>query len=244
VSTLPSQDKPHLVAYELYKKDPSHDNLYKVVDSLSPAVNGALRSMGGDEDPAMQVKAKVLAAKAIKSYDPKYGASLATWVSQQMQPLRRYRRTQLNPVRVPEGIQLDALHIMQKENEFIEQNNREPDVEELADYSKLPVARIQKVRKSYKPVATQVAYGENLTSSNIEQTDYSDEALHYVYQQADKTDRDIIEMKTGYGGKYQPMVPKQIAQVLNLTPVQLARRSARLAMRVNEARENLTDIIE
>jgi hypothetical protein len=89
-----------------------------------------------------------------------------------------------------------------------------------------------------------VAYGENLTSSNIEQTDYSDEALHYVYQQADKTDRDIIEMKTGYGGKYQPMVPKQIAQVLNLTPVQLARRSARLAMRVNEARENLTDIIE
>ena len=244
MSTLPTEDKPHLKAYDEYLKTPDKANLSRVVDSLSPTINGVLRSLGSDSDPAVQVKAKVLAAKAIKTYSPDYGAALHTWVSQQLQPLRRFKRTELNPVKVPEGIQLDALHLMQKENEFIEQNNREPDLEELADYSKFPVSRIQKIRTTFKPVAAQGAFGESMTSSMQPQTDFSDESLSYVYKDSDKIDRQIIEMRTGYGGKYTPMQPKEIATQLNLSPVQLARRSAKLAMRVNEIRDSLTEITE
>lgn len=244
MSTLPSEEKPHLKAYDAYIKTPDKTNLSRVVDSLSPTINGVLRSMGSEADPAVQVKAKVLAAKAIKSYSPEYGAALHTWVSQQLQPLRRFKRTELNPVKVPEGIQLDALHLMQKENEFVEQNNREPDLEELADFSKFPVERIHKIRTTFKPVAAQGTFGESMTSSTQAQTDFSDESLSYVYKDADKVDRQIIEMRTGYGGKYDPMQPKDIALKLNLSPVQLARRSAKLAMRVNEIRDNLSQIVE
>lgn len=244
MDTLPAEEKPHLKAYDEYLKTQDKTSLSRVVDSLSPTINGVLRSLGSADDPAVQVKAKVLAAKAVKSYSPEYGAGLHTWVSQQLQPLRRFKRTELNPVKVPEGIQLDALHLMQKENEFIEQNNREPDLEELADFSKFPVSRIQKIRTTFKPVASQGAFGESMTSSMQPQTDFSDESLGYVYKDADKVDRQIIEMRTGYGGKYTPMQPKEIALKLNLSPVQLARRSAKIAMRVNEIRDNLAEITE
>lgn len=244
MTTPPNDVKPHEVAYQDYLKNPDQKSLAKVVDTLTPTVNGVLRSMGGGDDNALQVKAKVLAAKAIKTYSPDYGASLPTWVSQQLRPLNRFKRTTLTPVHVPEGIQLDALHLMQKENEFMEKNNREPDLEELADFSKLPVSRISHIRKTFRPVSTQGAYGESMTSSNQEQTDFSDESLEYAYKDADKIDRKIIEMRTGYGGKHTPMAPKDIAAQLNLTPVQLSRRSSKLAMRINEIRENLTQVIE
>ena len=225
--------------YESWKTDPSPTNLRNVVDGLQPAIDYSLRSINASDDRLMRSRARSLAAKAVQTYDPTYGAALPTWTSQQMMPLRRIRREIQQPIKVPERTQLDAMSLMRAENDFMEQHNREPDVEELADWSKIPRKRIEKIRRQYRRMPAQEALGDSIVQT---ETDYASEALDYIYRDADKIDRQIIEMKTGYGGKYEPMTPKDIAVKLALTPSQLSRRSARLSMQIQDTEDALMKV--
>lgn len=229
---------PHEEAFAAWQADPTPEKLDTVVKHLGPTIQGALRGMGSHDDPVMELKAKVLTSRAVRSYDPKFGAALPTWVARQMQPLRRFKRTALAPVRIPERIQMDALHVMQSEQEFRDKHQRDPDAEELADQARLSIDRIAKIKRTFRRVASQEAFGEGAPTAPP--TDFSDESLSYVYHDADKIDRRIIEMKTGYGGNFEPMPPHEIARQLNLSPVQLSRRSARLGARLEEIRNALT----
>jgi hypothetical protein len=49
-------------------------------------------------------------------------------------------------------------------------------------------------------------------------------------------------MKTGYGGRYEPMTPNKISAMLGLTPSQLTRRSIKLSLKIQEIEKNLQDI--
>ena len=87
-------------------------------------------------------------------------------------------------------------------------------------------------------------YDKHNREPDVEElSDYAKiEALDYAYKDADKVDRKIIEMKTGYGGRYEPMPPNKIAAMLGLTPSQLTRRSIKLSLRIQEIEKNLQDI--
>jgi len=232
-----------MAAHAAWMADASPTNLSATVKHLEPTIQGVLRSMNAAQDPALTLQARILTSRAVKSYDPTYGAALPTWVSQQLQPLRRFRRMNLaHPVHVPEKIQLDAFHLMQSENELRDSLGRDPDVEELADHSKLPVHRIAGIRKSFRRMASQSSFGENAAMPSDTQSDHSDEALHYVHHESDLIDRKILEMKTGYGGAHEPMPPHEIARKLNLSPVQLSRRSAKLATKLEELRTALQTV--
>lgn len=221
--------------FEAYRKEPTTTNLNTVVDSLNPVVHHALSSVGAQDDPALKIRARVLAAQAVKKYDPSAGANLATWTSNQLQPLRRMRREIQSPIKVPERTQLDALKLHRAEQEFYDEHNRLPDTAELADKVKLPVRRIAKIRRSFRRTPSESALGG---MPNVEEPDHTSEAMDYVYRDSDHVDRRIIELKTGYGGESQ-MEPKAIAEVLKLTPSQLSRRSARIALRIQELEEAL-----
>lgn len=226
-------------AYAAYLNDPSPDRLNDVVEHLSPVINYSLSSINANTDNLIKNKAKVFAADAVKKFNPTAGAALPTWVSGQLMQLKRFKREVNQPVKVPERVQLDAYTLSRAEKEFYDQHNREPDVEELADFSKIPRKRIEKIRRSFRAMPSQGAIGEGFTQS---ETDFGTEAMDYAYKDADKIDRKIIEMKTGYGGRYDPMPPNKIAALLGLTPSQLTRRSIKLSLRIQEIEKNLQDI--
>jgi DNA-directed RNA polymerase specialized sigma subunit len=226
-------------AYAAYLSDPTPDRLNDVVDNLSPVINYSLSSINAGADNLIKNKAKIFAADAIKKFNPNAGAALPTWVSGQLMQLKRFKREVNQPVKVPERVQLDAYTISRAEQEFYDKHDREPDVEELSDYSKIPRKRIEKIRRSFRAMPSQGAIGEGLTQS---ETDFGAEALDYAYKDADRVDRKIIEMKTGYGGRYEPMTPNKISAMLGLTPSQLTRRSIKLSLRIQEIEKNLQDI--
>lgn len=228
----------HQQLFEQYQADPSPENLNKVVTSLEPTISYNLSSMGVSDAPALKAKARVMAARAIKTYDPSHGAGLPTWVSLQLMPLRRVRRQMQTVVKVPERIQQDAFALAQHEQEFIDQTGREPSVMELADVSHFPIKRIEHIRKAMRKTPAESAFEGNLPGG---EADYSSEALDYVYQSADHLDRKILEMKTGYGGA-EVHTPKAVAAKLNLTPSQLSRRSARLSYRIQEIEKGLSSV--
>jgi DNA-directed RNA polymerase specialized sigma subunit len=237
-SAASKPDKLQL-SYQTYVTDPTPDNLSNVVDELSPVIDYTLSSINANSDSLIRSKARVFAAEAVKKYDPAHAASLPTWVTGQLMQLRRFKRDVNQPVKVPERIQLDAYTLSRAEQEFVDKHNREPDLDELADYAKMPIKRINKIRNSFRALPSQAAIGEGHSQT---ETDFGGEALDYIYQDCDKIDKRIIEMKLGYGGKFTPMQPKDIAIRLGITPSQLTRRSAKLALRIQEVEKNLSDI--
>jgi DNA-directed RNA polymerase specialized sigma subunit len=222
--------------YDAWKADPTPDNLAKVVDSLQPVMNYQLGSLGVSDDPLIKNKARIVAAQAVRKYDPKL-ATLPTFVSRQLQQLRRFRRQSHQVLKVPERIQMDGWHLAQKEKEFLDKHDREPDLYELADFSKLPVGRIAKIRRLSRATPSEAAIGDTAADD----MDFTGEALEYVFRDSDHLDRRILEMKTGYGG-HQVMTPAQIAQKLRISTAQVSRRAARLTMKVNQLQQDMQDI--
>ena len=223
-----------MTPYELYKLNPTKQNLVAVTRQLQPTIDSVIASMGDAGNPHLRSRANVITAKAIKAYNPESGASLATWVSSQLRQLSRDARKSNNVLSIPEGVQLDSYALYRAEREFMEEHDREPTLKELADLTHLSQKRIAHIRKKVKAVvADDASTGEDGTElAQGSETDHSQEAMDYIYNDSDTTDQKLLEYLLGYGGE-TPLDNKTIQQKLKLTPVQLTRRKARLAMRFN-----------
>lgn len=232
-TTLERMPHPHEVAYQTWQADPTPRNLRAVVDALRPSVDYAVRQTGQSDDPYLRAKAQGIVAEAVKTYKPDSGAGLHTWASQQLIRLRRVSRQANVATRLPERTQLDAYALAKAEADYYDQYDREPDLSELSDATGLTRHRIQEVRRAVRRTPSEAALGDLSLSSQT--PDHMPEALDAVYDELDATDRVLLEMKTGYGGKYdKPLTPAEISKKLNLSISQVSRRSARIAFRIQE----------
>ena len=229
-------------SYDKWKADPTSNNLYGVVKSLQPTIQASLASIGGT-DPNIRSKARVVAAKAIQSYNPDSGASLPTWVSSQLRQLTRDVRKSNNVLSVPENAQLDAYHIYKTEVELEDELGRPPTVQEVADKAGMSIKKISTVKNKIKAVATESGFEADDGSSILQnsQNDYSSEAMDYVYNESDLKDQQLMEHLVGYGGA-EIWDNKTIMQQLKLTPVQLSRRKMRLSQRIQSIMTDLETV--
>lgn len=231
---------PQAIAPELDAPPPPVD-LKSAVEALRPTIDYSLLQMGANDDPYLRIRADTIAAKAVATYKPEHGASLPTWVTQNLMQLRRERRESSNSIRVPERVQLDSFALAKATAEFLDQHGREPNILELADATHLPPRRIEHVRAHEVPTANAAAFGEN--SSAVTTPSYDKEALDYVYAEADPVDRKILEMRMGYGGKYPTMASKRdIAAAVKLHPAQVSRRSLQLALRIERMKQAIANL--
>ena len=212
-----------------------------VLSALKPTINYAISNVGGGADPLLQSKAKLYAAQAVKKYNPEGGSGLHTWVSNQLMQLKRYKRQTQAAIRVPDRTQIDAYAIARAENEFTDKHGRAPNVDELSDHVKMPVKRITKVKTSFRKVTGESTFANGMVG-DVDMPDYSPDAVDYIYKDADYIDKKIIELKTGYGGNNEPMAPSKIAAMLKLTPSQLTRRSAKIALQMQEIEDALRTV--
>lgn len=228
--------------YEQWKADPTPANLHACTKSLQPTIDSVVASMGASGNPQVLAKARVMAAKAIKSYDPSQGASLPTWVSSQLRALAREIRKSDNVLSVPEKVQLDAYAIKRAELDLTDELGREPSMQELADRSHLSIRRIRDVNKKLHPVAQEGAFqdgGDTFLKGN--DVDFSQDALDYVYNDSDLLDQLILEATTGYNGK-PALSNAELMKKFSLTPVQLTRRKQRLSLRIKQILEDLEEV--
>lgn len=236
-------DLASLSPYEKWSVLKDTDSLYAVTKSLKPTIDSVVASLGGTGNPQIAAKARIIAAKAIQNYDPNAGASLPTWVSQQLRQLTRDIRKSNSMVHVPDGVQLDGYTIYKAEKEFEDEHGREPTVEELADLSHLSIKRIKDVKTKLRPVVNDAVTESEDGSSTLALTasDYTQDALDYIYNDSDRNDKKLLEYTVGYGGSHI-LDNKAIMEKLKLTPVQLSRRKARLSMRINDIISDLSAV--
>lgn len=231
-------------AYEVWRAAKTKPNLYNVVKGLEPTIGSVLASMGGGGNPGIRGRARVVAAKAVQTFDPEAGASLPTWVSQQLRQLGRDIRKSNTDIHVPDGVMMDAYAIYRAESELEDELGREPTVEEVSDKAHLSVKRVADVRRKNRRQASESSASggdEVATVGDGTAVDHYPEAMDYVYRESDTNDRKLMEYTVGYGGA-KVLGSKEIMERLRLTPTQLTRRKARLSMRIVEVARNLEEV--
>ena len=249
-STIKNSESPSIL-FEVWKSDPSNENLSKVITALNPTIQYSLASNGVSGDPLLETKAKVLTARAVKKYDPSYGTTLPTYITSQLRKMIRVVRDLRNPVKLPERKLYEAAELSKAEEDFKDKYNKAPTVEELADFSGLSESKIKDIRKYFiKQISENNFYNKNLSyednPSSVDEnpavsSDFSDEALEYVYRDLGERDKKILEYMSGYKGS-DILPPKEISRKLNISQSQISRIMLKLANKIYDIKQSLDKV--
>ena len=224
-------------AYELWKSNPTSDNLGLAVKAAEPTISSAIKTYAGKGN--VKSKAKLLTIGALNSFKNDKGASLSTHIYSQLQPLRREALKRSNVLGVSERYTQEKARIRDARTDFLDRFDRDPSDDELADEIGLSPKRINfldKVNNSTlsEGKATESA-GEDDDASlpGVASASKEDTWASYVHHDSSPLDQKILEWKTGFGGK--PILSAiEIAKRLNLTPASISQRSAKLSKRIGE----------
>jgi len=220
-------------SYGVWASSPSPENASAILKDLSNTISGAVKSYGGG-DVRNTTRARILAMKAIKSYDPSKGVQLNTHVMSQLRALNRTSRQRQNLVHIPENIYFNQKAIAEARKEYLSKYNRDASDTALADELGLTVRQIKKAG----------AYNNAVSSSSFESDkgdamkdsgdrDYYDIWVDYIYNDMDDKDRKIFEGVSGYNNK--PIKPKQaIAKELKMSPAAVSYRINNIVGKLQE----------
>lgn len=228
-------------AYGQWQKARTPDNNTKLLKTVQPIIDTALTSYAGPSaSPTMRSRAKLMALRAMESYDPNKG-NVKTHLLSQMQSLRRAVAQENNIISIPEQVGLDFQHLTESENQLRDQYGRDPTDEELANATGLSSRRIQKIRNFHQPVAESATVTENEddtfdgdVASHVPGANKGHDAwLNFVYEDLGPTDRLIMDMTLGRNGRRRAS-NQQIAAKLKLSPGAISQRAAKIQAMIDK----------
>jgi len=226
-------------AYTVWQADPSPSNLASVVDHLDPVLTAEVSRYSGPNS-LLKPKAKGLAIKSIRSYDPTRGAKLTSWVTTGLQPLSRYGQQRLSQVRVPEAARQQAAEIARVTGELTLELGDAPSNEAIADRVGISATRVKKLRDSVLPVMSDGAFelsdpgaASGDPSVSNDHSAQMQSASEMVYAALDERDKLIFDLRTGSHGQ-EPLDAMAVARRLKVTPAYISQRAARIATQITE----------
>lgn len=228
-------------AYTAWKADPQPKTLGPLLATTAPALNRAIAMHVGTPDPIVLGHARRLAAESFSRYDPAQ-SGLGTFLTHQLQGLKRIVRKSQNIISVPERVSLQRGHLLDAETTLTDALGREPTAEELADHTGLSVKRITHIRQ-YKPAIPEGFF----SSMNVEEGGglspavrhgYNPRIIDAVYQDLDDTDKKILEWTLGMHGT-KPRQNQRIATALRVTPGAISQRKQAIQAKLDQMAELL-----
>lgn len=222
-------------AYQAWQGQRTPQNNTALLKTLQPVLETAVTSYaGGNQSPTIKSRAKIMALRAMESFDPQKG-NVRTHLLSQLQSLRRLSAQEQNIIHVPEQVGLDFQHLNESENELRDQLGRDPTDDELSDHTNLSVRRIRKIRQFRQPVSEGTVVGQE--SEENDPTDVAsavpgasrghDAWLNFVYGDLGPTDKLIMDMTLGRNGKRRAAT-QDIARRLGITPGAVSQRAAKI----------------
>lgn len=214
-------------AYADWLRDKSPENMSKVLAAYAPTINSEITRYSGSQ-PLLRSRARVLAVKAVKTFDPMSGARLNSWIVTNLKPLSRYS-IQQRDIHIPEVAARQAAAVDAAVRSLSDELGRDPTDDEVADEIGISVKRVADVRK--KAVAT-------VSSGRFDEAgddDYSGTpgvvepskvpfAQEAVYRDLSDSDKFIFDSATGsHGARKIPAV--EVARRLGVSPASVSQRA-------------------
>lgn len=207
-----------------------------LLNSIQPVIDTAVMSYAGQAaSPNIRSRAKLMALKALDTYDPARG-NVRTHLLSQLQSLRRVSAQTQNIISIPEQVGLDYGRLTESEAELHDQLGRDPTDDELADHTGLSKRRIQKIRAFNQPVAEgmttrevtdEESYGGDVASTIPNSNRAADAWFNFVYEDLSPVDKLIADMTLGRNGRRKAST-QDIARRLNITPGAVSQRAAKI----------------
>ena len=227
-------------SYAAWAKDPTPERLKAVLDDLDPTISAEVQRFSGPK-PLLKSKARALAVKAIRSFDPAGGTRLRSWVVTQLQPLSRYNNS-LKPIYVPEEGSRKAYAVAQARERFVDETGRDPSDEELADRVGISVKRLNAVRKAVPATVNepQAEDGDDDTAPEyaVYRSDELRAASEAVYESLSDRDKLLFDLRTGLHGQTAAS-GLEIAKRLGVSPALVTQRANAIAQRILEENRRL-----
>ena len=230
--------------YMKWRTEQTPENNSAMLNAVQPILNkGVAAYAGPNPSPITQSRARLIALKALQTYDPGQ-ARLSTHITNHLQGLRRITRQEQQILSVPERMSMDAGHITQASAELEDRLGREPTMHELADHTKLSTGRIQKIQGMQSPMAegTMEAATMDPESGPMSPATRSPRqggthpSVEMVYHDLDPTSQKILEYSLGLYNR--PILQnKEIAARLRLSPGAISQRKAILQRKLDEAQD-------
>ena len=215
--------------YTIWKQSGDPGHLKTVVDKLEPTINGTLKA-SNIQSPIVRDRAKMVAAQAIKSYDPSRGTQLHTHVANQLKRLVSEAPRIQEPFVPSERFRKESNDIRMAMNSFTDRMGRDPTDEELADITYIPLKKVIKIRTASRARVPLSAVeeanedndqGYDVVGGTRSKADDWAEAVYYGLGDLDKL---IFMHRSGYRGA-DKLSNEQIAEKLHMSPQAVSVRA-------------------
>jgi len=213
-----------------------------ILKAIQPVIDTAVSSyVGQAPTAAIRSKAKLMALKALQTFDPAVG-NVRTHILSQLQSLRRASAQEQNIISIPEQVGLDYQKLMSAENELRDSLSRDPSDDEIANSTGLSTRRIGKIRAFHMPLAegsTVLDTGDDyadsggIASAIPGQHAAQDAWLDFVYGDLSTTDKLIMDITLGRNGRKKAGT-QEIAKRLNITAGAVSQRAAKIQILLNQ----------
>ena len=224
--------------YEAWSKDPTPENSQTLLRAVEPSIRSAVKAHVGDDNPLVMGRAKIIALNAMKNYNPK-GARISTYLSRQLQGIKRHNRNQLSGVRVPENVQLQRAKIQEEANQFEIEYGREPTYDELSRQLHMPIKKVQRIMSANTGLSESQIQDAN---GDVYQPGVNSQAedsisVNLLYEDESEINKLIMEYTLGMYG--QPVLKNQdIARKLGISPGAVSQRKKLIQERLLELERN------
>lgn len=179
--------------------------IMREVNKWAPAMSRSL----------LEAEGKRLAVEAFKTYDPKQGTALSTYVASRLPKLSRMVYANQNVARLSETKSLLFHTYHSGMNELRDIHGREPTSDELADH----LGWTQRKLTQFERQAARRELIESEEHPDYEETD--DHLVDFIYHDLTPLQKSIFEHRTGYGGKPK-LSGADICKKLKITQGQLS----------------------
>jgi DNA-directed RNA polymerase specialized sigma subunit len=224
--------------FQAYQQTGHPDQLKPLMKTLEPTITKAVKQYAPGASPIVHDRARLLAVKAIKGYQPSRNVPLHAHVYRQLQEIQRIAPKIQEPMAMPERLRRERGVLLGAINAAKDELGREPSDEEISERTGLPPAKVTKVRslaRASLPASAIEEAGDDDENDDVvaHQRSPEDDWTDAVYHDLSDPDRLILQHRTGYRGA--PILPTQdIAKMLNISSAAISQRAARIQARLDE----------
>ena len=219
---------------ELWKRwnaSKSNIDLQTLLDQLSPLIAREVNRWASSVSRSLlEAEARRLTVEAIKTYDPKAGATLSTYIASRLPKVSRLVYSQLNVARMSETKTLQVGAVMAATNELRERHGREPTHDEVADH----LGWTPKKLASFYQHSRRNEFVES--EAHPEYAEKEDNLIDFIYADLPPLQQKIFEYTSGYGGG-EILSGKEILKKLNITQGVLSYQKELIKRAIRKAQE-------
>lgn len=212
-----------LTLWRAWKKDPTPEHLTPLLDALQPVVHKKINEFHGAPIPpsALQGAANLMVMKALNSYNPDKGASVATHVGWNLRKVRAFVIKHQNVGRIPEHRAYNITKFKQARDELTSSLGHPPDALSLAEELGWSTAEVGRMERELRQ---DLIASRNLEPDLLPEMESSrdKEVLRYIYQELTPEERSVFEYSLGANGKPE-LSAGEIAKTLNISQPKVSR---------------------